>query len=191
MLPFSPNKCNCRCLTLLALRKTFGALRFRALFSRSKPHFHFSKPYFHIPSLAFTFSSVAFTFSSLAFTVPNLAIMFPSLVLTYSSFTVPSLALIYLTLPSKLDSCSFEPCTFKISRLWASLSRLYHFEPHPVSSLHSFDLILIIPGLRFRNTCPISVMSMQHVSKQTSRQTYKDNICGIKLSCRTIEIRAR
>ena len=45
------------------------------------------------------------------------------------------------------------------------------------------------PGLRFRNTCPISVMSMRRVSKRTSRRTYKDNVSGMKLGCRAIEKR--
>ena len=82
---------------------------------------------------------------------------------------------------SELDFCSFELCTFKASRFWASLSRFLHFELHLIGSLHSFDLVLITPGPCFRNTCSISVISIQRVLKQINWQTYKDNGSGIKL----------
>ena len=55
-----------------------------------------------------------------------------------------------------------------LSRFRALPSGFYFFGPHLLSSLHSFNFILTIPGFCFWNICSISIMSMRCISKRAS-----------------------
>ena len=178
VLPSGSSKCNCRCLALSASEKDFWGFAF--------------------PNLVFTFRASFSLFRALLSRFRASFSRFQALLSCFraslSRFRASRFQALLSRIwapPSELDSRSFEPCAFKASHLWASFSGFHHFEPHLVGSLHSFDLVLTASGLRFRNTCPISIMSMRHVSKRTSQRTYKDNVSDMKLSCKAIEIRTR
>lgn len=64
------------------------------------------------------------------------------------------------------------------------------YEPHPVGSLHFFDPDLTAPDPRLRNIRLVTLV-VRRVLKRASWRTYKDNVSGMKLGCRAIEIRAR
>ena len=84
--------------------------------------------------------------------------------------------------------------TFGASRFWALLSRfwalLFKSRSPSFGSLHFFDPDPTAPDPCLRNTRFIIVVSaLGHVSKQTSRRTYKDNVSSMKLGFRAIERR--
>lgn len=91
----------------------------------------------------------------------------------------------------------FKTHVFKY-RAFEILFGSHSFGPYFANSLHFFgstflNLILLVlytsltlPNLSLQNICPV-ILVVRRVLKQTSWQTYKNNVSGIKLSCRAIK----
>ena len=109
----------------------------------------------------------------------SLALTFLSSALIFFSF-----ALIYWSLILQAWLLLFQALRFWALYFWASLFGFHHFKSHLVNFLYFFDLDPIILDLYLQNICLVSLISMQCVLKQTSRQIYKDNVSSIKLGCK-------
>ena len=137
-----------------------------------------------------TFEKDFWGFALLCFMVPSLTLhvfeLYTFKFHVFDPYSFISKFCPYISKPYTLKHHVFEPYIY-YSKPCSLIFKSHFFKPYLMGFLYFFNLVLTTSNLCLQNICSISIMLMQCVLNQTSWQTYKNNSCNRKLSCKAIK----